>query len=287
MEGFTKAEDHYNEAIKLRTEGINEGQRLELGKVDDIYRVKQGCTTYITGIPGHGKTELHFEILIRLTKLYNWKHLLESPETGTPARIVYELQRKLLNKPEQEASDTDWEQAFNIVNNHFFLLDSEKKDLDTIHECIDNTLLETRLNTFSIDPWNELEHNFEAYGGRQDIYLAYQLGKLRKKAEKYKLHIFIVIHPHQLKKNPSGSYDAPTIYNLAGGAEWANKAQTIMCCYREKIVDENGNINNEMKVIIQKAKPKEVGLRGEESIYYDKEIQRFYYKDELNKTIYP
>jgi len=286
MEGFTKAEEHYNEALKLRTEGINEGQRLELGKLDDIYRVKQGCTTYITGIPGHGKTEFHFEILIRLTKLYGWKHLLESPETGTSARIVYELQRKLLNKPEQDATEKDWELAFHQVNEHFFLLDSDKKDLDTMHECIDNTLLETRINTFSIDPWNELEHNFEAYGGRQDIYLAYQLGKIRKKAEKYNIHIFIAIHPHQLKKNPSGTYDAPTIYNLAGGAEWANKAQTIICCYREKIVDEDGNINNEMKVIIQKAKPKEVGLRGEESIFYDKEIQRFYHKDSFNKTIY-
>ena len=287
MDGFTKAEDHYNEVLKLRTEGIDEGQRLELGKLDDVYRVKQGCTTYITGIPGHGKTEFHFEILIRLTKLYGWKHLVESPETGTSARIIYELQRKLLNKPPQEATASDWEYSFNIVNDHFFLLDSEKKDLDSIHECIDNTKLEVNIKTFSIDPWNELEHNFEAYGGRQDIYLAYQLGKLRKKAEKYKLHIFIVIHPHQLKKNSSGLYDPPTIYNLAGGAEWANKAQTIICCYREKIVDENGNINNEMQVIIQKAKPKEVGLRGEEIIFYDKEIQRFYYKDNLNKTIYP
>ena len=38
----------------------------------------------------------------------------------------------------QEATDTDWEQAFNVVNDHFFLLDSEKKDLDSLHECIDN-----------------------------------------------------------------------------------------------------------------------------------------------------
>lgn len=287
MEGFTRAEDHREEAYKLRTEGINEGKRLQLGKLDDIYRVKKGCTTYITGIPGHGKTEFHFEVLIRLTQIHGWKHLIESPETGTSARIVYELQRKLINKPEQEATPEDWDKAFEIVNTHFFLLDSAKKDLDSIHECIEQTKLEFHIDTFSVDPWNELEHDFSRYGGRQDMYLAYELGKLRKKAEVMKLHIFIIIHPHMLKKNGVGAYDAPTIYNLAGGAEWANKAQTIICCYRESIVDSQGNINTETKILVQKAKPKEVGQRGEESIFYEPKLQRFYYKNDLNLAIYP
>ena len=96
QDGYHKAEEYYEESIQMRTGGIDEGKRLRLGKLDDIYRIKEGCTTYITGIPGHGKTEFHFEMLVRLTKLYKWKHYLWSPETGKNARLIYELQRKFL-----------------------------------------------------------------------------------------------------------------------------------------------------------------------------------------------
>jgi len=286
MKGFSRAEDHYEELRELHSEGINEGQRLKLGKLDEIYRVKQGCTTYITGIPGHGKTEFHFEVLVRLTQLYGWKHLVESPETGTNARIIYELQRKVLNKPQQDATKKDWDDALQVVNEHFFLLKSDKKDLASIHEVIEDIKLDQFIHTVSLDPWNELEHNFDPYGGRQDLYLAYQLGLLRKRAQRQKIHIFIVIHPHMLKKNQQGTYDPPTIYNLAGGAEWANKAQTILCCYRPQIVGVDGKISTEMKVIVQKAKPKEIGMRGEESVFYDTNIHRYYHFNDLAQAVY-
>ena len=119
--------------------------------------------------------------------------------------------------------------AFQLVNTHFFLLKVHRNDLETVYEALDNTAKEQNIKTFSIDPFNELMHDFSAYGGREDKYLSYHLGNIRQKSEQYNIHTFITIHPHQQRKNAKGIYEPPTIYDLSGGAMWANKGQMIMC----------------------------------------------------------
>src|SRR5690348_1486655 len=77
------------------------------------YTVKEGCTTYIAAAPASGKTEWWLEILINLSCLHGWNHVLFTPETGDAVDIFSELCHKYIGKPfiKGENSMSDSEQA--------------------------------------------------------------------------------------------------------------------------------------------------------------------------------
>ena len=69
---------------------------LGFDSLDPYYKIVLGSTTYIGGQPSHGKTEWLFEMLIRLTQLHGFRHLIYSPETGMAEKIYLELTCKYL-----------------------------------------------------------------------------------------------------------------------------------------------------------------------------------------------
>jgi twinkle protein len=71
----------------------------------------------------------------------------------------------------------------------------------------------------------------------------------------------VVAHPTKLSKNASGQYDPPTMYDIAGGAHWRNKADNGICVYR----DFQTNIT---EIIVQKIRFKEIGKLGSVSLKY-------------------
>ena len=72
-----------NELNVLHDEGIELGKDVGWAWKDFPYTVKLGSTTYIAGAPASGKSEWWFEILINLSCLHGWNHVIFSPETGS------------------------------------------------------------------------------------------------------------------------------------------------------------------------------------------------------------
>jgi twinkle protein len=261
----------------LIEKGIDIGLGVGFAAISDLYRVKRGCTTYIGGIPSHGKSEFHMELLLNLTEFYGFKHLIFAPETGSPAEIVAELTHKLTGKSylsqyNNKISTQEKYKADAYLSNYFYIANTDAQDvtLDDVLKMAEEAKDTEGLDTFSIDPWNELSHKFDKHGGREDKYLEYALGKIRRVARKLHVHAFVIAHPRTLQQQADGTYKPPTAFELSGGAAWYAKAETIICVNRPSIE------TNEADIIIQKAKPKHIGKKGQCRLYFDYQRSRYY-----------
>lgn len=260
----------------------NDTYSLGFQGLDEHYKIALGATTYIAGIPSHGKTEWLFEMLIRLSEIHGFKHFMYSPETGTAEEVYLELACKYLKKVSRENAfhrirKNEFRHAIAFINEHFIVRDMEEKAptpnelIEQVKECIK----EVPINTFTLDPWNELTHNFSEHGGRQDTYLEVVLGNVRRFSRKENIHTFIIAHPRTLIKNKEGRYDPPTAFEFSGGATWYAKADSILCVNRPFEFSETLFERSYVDIIIQKAKPKKVGKKGIFEIDYDYNTGRY------------
>lgn len=282
---YTTANMLQKETDSLFSKGIDRGRFVGFDCLEQLYNIKLGCTTYIGGIPSHGKTEFMFELLMNLTDFYGWKHLIFSPETGSPAEIIAELAHKYIGKPfiknDFQMSQNEKYKADAHLSEYFYIVDAQESDMsvDSLLGMASTLSKEFGIKTLCIDPWNELKHDFETTGGREDKYLEYTLGKIRRFARENNLHIFIVAHPRTLRPL-DGKYLAPTAFELSGGAAWYAKAETIICVHRPSIE------SSEVEIHIQKAKPKHIGKKGKAILFFDWKSSRYYEKGLAQQAIY-
>lgn len=274
MEARTKtqrADKWYSEVIKLRKIGIQPGVQIFPVSLKKFYTVKKGCTTYIIGIPGHGKSQLLAEILLILSTEYNWKHFYWSPESGNETMQIADLMSKHQRKDFNYLTSDEFGKAFAFINHHFIFPDfPQMVSVNMFFEAVYEAVQTLKIDTVSVDPWNELNHDFLIFGGREDKYLSFTLGGIRHFSEVNNVHTFIAAHPRTMyEKQKDGKYAPPSFYQFSGGAEWANKAQSIICIHRESFT------SNEAHIIFQKVKPKEIGIKGELIANYNLNTNRY------------
>lgn len=265
---------------------------LNIQGLDDLYKVVLGSTTYIGGIPSHGKSEWHMEMLIRLTELHGFRHILFSPESGSPAEIYLELVCKFLRKTNKvgafnKITIDEFRKQIAYVGDYFIIRDQTETPptIDELLTEVKEMQRESDIHTISIDPFNELTHDF---GVRQDVYLSEKLGKIRSFSRMNNLHTFIIAHPRTLQKNKEGSYEPPTAYELSGGGTWYAKADSILCVYRPNEFDYNGSYEDRCKaeILVQKAKPKHVGVKGIFETTFEPHTNRYKYLEPENEQFF-
>ena len=253
------------------------------------YSIKEGGCTDWTGYAGSGKTELLLDLLKNCSRYYRHKHLIHMPDAGTIEEVVGQLIHKLSGKQFDEfyyndlgervliqdrVSESEIAHYLPIVMEYFKILDPKKKTNSkalTPKEfwqfSVDN---QKELGVFSavIDSWNYMRHDVEGFA-REDKWLEDTLSFRNELAERSKMHFHTVIHPTKARKDKEGKTIAPDIHSLKGGSEWGNNGKSII------IVDRDFN-SNSSSIIIAKAKPKIVGIRGATSLSYDVKTGQYY-----------
>ncbi|MFM7853162.1 MAG: hypothetical protein ACKO96_14880, partial [Flammeovirgaceae bacterium] len=264
--------------------------------------IKEGCTTYIASAPASGKTEWWFEVLINLSCLHGWKHVVFSPETGDAKDIFSELCHKYIGKQyikgETAMTESERVTAELFIDEHFFVVDPVDNDLTMVgfYELVDQIEKQynIRINTTTIDPWNELTEKFEPTDlGREDKYLSRILGVCRKNARKTNRHNCILNHVRDQAPITSEGvtyYPMPTARDFAGGQVWFRKGLTVIIPWRPPfgLCDKNGipYEKNELHLRIAKSKPKGTSLVGVYQMYLDTEKYQYYIKDISGSEIY-
>lgn len=279
--------------------GLPKGYKLGWGELDKHYTLLLGSTTYVYSSAYSGKSQLLNESLVNLARFYDMRHAIFSPETGSAADVYIELAQIYLKKDWKKGvvSELEKEEAKYFLRNHFIVIDGDffDKELSVKDVCDYVTMLERkynqRIHTLTLDPWNELKHNYES---RQDLKLEDELKFIRKNAKNNERHIFVVTHV----RDQEGQYDReggftyyhlPTFRDVAGGQTWSRKGMMMMAVWRPVVVkkgNDNGEVivggktikTNQLIVQIQKAKPKGYGSPGEINLYY--QAGNHSYKDE-------
>lgn len=289
---YKKLENVKNELDQLRERGNERGASIGFGWERLPYTVKLGCTTYIGAAPGSGKTEFWFEILINLSCLHGWNHVIFSPETGDAKDIFAELCHKYIGKKyikgHNAMDEIERTRAEYFINEHFFVIDPGDEDLtlETFYEIVEKIEIETGLtiHTTTIDPWNELTENFKPNDlGREDKYLSRILGIVRRNAKKTNRHNCIITHVRDqspITKDNVTYYPPPTARDLAGGQVWFRKGLAVLTLWRPPAgiaTDESGPYKeNELHVRVAKPKPKGVAIAGVYKLYLDIEKYQYY-----------
>lgn len=290
--------DYRESVISHYENGQIRGNEIGFFCLKDLITFKPKYSTYIQGYPYSGKTEIHLEILFNLTELYGWKHAIMSPEIGGVEDVIAELVSKYLRRQFYKSSinapsELQIHQAITHLSEYFFVIDNDSKDYNVDNFYEDCTEIEKqyniKLNTTSIDPWNDLDEDLLPHGGREDKYLAYALRKCRSAAKKNNWHNFIVTHskdlpPIELKSVDGGKVVCtaiPTLQSFAGGQVWSRRAFNVIGMWRPS----KGAINkltglpfadNIVMVKILKVKPKGCGNLGQAWLYFDWKKNRYY-----------
>jgi len=271
------------------------------------YTIKEGCTTYIGSAPASGKTELWFEILINLSCLHNWNHVIFSPETGSSAEIFAELCYKYVGKPyvqgQNSMTNSEQIQAEMFINEHFIVIDPIDEDLTItkFYELVDEIEKKEgmKIHTTTIDPWNELTEEFiQADLGREDKYLSRILGQVRKNARKTGRHNCVINHvrdqPMVSSKTIAGTdisyFPMPSARDFAGGQVWFRKGLSVLIPWRPPYgllnSEGNGAEKNEVHLKVAKSKPKGVSKNGVYKLFLDLDKYQYYMLDFKGNRIY-
>lgn len=284
----------------LRQKGVVRGKPVGWHWKMFPYTVKLGCTTYIAAAPASGKTEWWLEILINLSCLHEWNHVLFTPETGDAVDIFSELCHKYIGKPfikgENSMTESERAQAEYFVDKHFFVIDpvDDEISIDEFFAKVDEieAKYKIKIHTTTIDPWNELAEKYiQSDLGREDKYLSRVLGAVRKHARKTNRHNTVLNHVRDqaaVKKDNITYYPPPTARDFAGGQVWFRKGLSVLIPWRPPIglCDANGEpyVNNELHLRVAKAKPKGTSKVGVYRFYLDIEKYQYYMKDEMTDS---
>jgi twinkle protein len=277
INGIYRVSDIQEELHQIRLQGLDTGVATGWNNLDDLYKVKKGMMTIITGIPQSGKSEFLDALLVNLAELQGWKFAVFSPENYPISLHVIKLAEKHIGKqfmnrlfPTLAMNLMQTETAINFVGNHFTWMYpdyTEKINLDLILAKTSIILEQYGIDGLIIDPWNELEH--DRNGKSETDYISECLTKLRRFTREHNIKTWLVAHPQKMIKNKDGKYDVPTPYDISGSAHWRNKADFCICVHRENLTVD------EVDVYVQKVKFKHLGKIGKAHFEYDWKSGRF------------
>lgn len=228
---------------RMYEKGLPPGVKPGWSSLDHLITFQPGQWTVVTGIPGHGKSELLDAILVNLASVYGWTFAIFSPENQPLELHFQKLAEKFTCKPffgPQRMTRVELEEAKHWIGERFtFVLpESDCLSVDNILNLARVAVRRKGVQGVVLDPWNELDHARPPILSETE-YISASLTKIRRFARENGVHVWLVAHPSKLRKekNDRGQlvYPVPTPYDISGSAHWRNKADNAMTVYREVV----------------------------------------------------
>lgn len=270
-----------NRAEWLRVDGVYRMSELpplppqqvfEIGfeLLSENMKLRLGDFMVVTGTPGFGKSTFINDVMCRVVAQHRVRVAWASFEQA-PQRDHRRALRSWFNEgPEHLLSE---DQILNadawIDRQHVFIVPSEDDDvtLDWLLDRMEVSAVQHGVQFFVIDPWNELEHSRER-DETETEYIGRAIRRLKRFARAFQVHITVVAHPTKSTKDADGNYKMPTLYDIAGSANWYNKADLGVVIHRQS--------EDETLVKVQKSRYHEViGRPGEVVMHYSRDTRHF------------
>ena len=221
--GLFQAE-HYRERVEeLYLSGPGKGETTGFVDVDDIYTIAGGFVSIVTGIPGSGKSEFVDQIMVNMAKLLGWKFAVCS--FHIPKLVEKYLEKPFFSGPTPRMSNTERDDGFGWVNDHFAFMDhadGEPATIDNILERASAAVLRLGVRGLVIDPFNYIE--IDDRDNTETNLISDMLTKLRFFAVSHDVHVWFVAHPRILRSDGGSGIPIPKGYDISGSAAWFSKA---------------------------------------------------------------
>lgn len=208
--------------------------KIGLPGLDEMFLMTLGTFSVISGWAGHGKTSLLMRMLANLMER-GVNVALGSFET-LPRPILERRLRACFYRcgeygPKAEShgpADEIIAKRLNIIA-HTARDEDTELDLDYIIELAKVAVLRDGVRLLVLDPWNEIEHK-RSSDETETEYTSRAIRSLKRFAVNYECAVWLVAHPR--KPHSDGSPKPPSLYDLAGSAHFANKADYGLIIHR-------------------------------------------------------
>jgi hypothetical protein len=223
--------------------GREKGQTTHNKYLDPYFKWMPGYTNVITGWPGHGKSQLFFELLL-LRAVFLGKKSAIWPSENLPAKRFYQgVIHTLTGRPTDKSvanhlSLVEYKRAVEFVREHIFLLDPPSGMPYTPPHMLG--YLETAVEKYGVehcllDPWNKQDHTAKVKLGGDESYLVHTLGLCTKWSMATGQCLVLTAHPKRAENEQMAygkSRPVPNGGAISGGQTWENMAHYVGAMHR-------------------------------------------------------
>lgn len=226
--------------------------------LNDHFRITLGTFSVITGWAGHGKTSLLMSLLANALKA-GVSTAIGSFETLPRPILERRLRSALYECPESDARCHRTGPADELMANRLSVIahsprdEDTELDLDYILELAKVAVLRDGIRLLILDPWNEIEHKRKG-DETETEYVSRAIRTLKRFAKNYECAVWLVAHPR--KPSSDGNPKPPSLYDLAGSAHFANKADYGLTIHRDDLAS---NVIDVRVVKVRMGLPGKVG----------------------------
>lgn len=271
LAGVFEVEDLSGRIRQLYTQGWEKGVSTGWDEVDQLYTVRPGEFTVVTGIPNSGKSNWLDAMLVNLAREYGWTFAMFSPENQPLEDHMARMVEKMIGKPFSDGptprmGEQELDFGMKMVGEYFsWILPDDDADwtIETLLDRAKALVFRRGIRGLVIDPWNELEHQL-SNGESETVYIGNVLKHVRQFARRHGVHVWIVAHPAKLyREKDTGNYPVPTLYDISGSAHWRNKADNGIVVWRDFSDSEKA-----VEIHIQKVRFRQIGKPGMAKLKY-------------------
>lgn len=259
-----------SELPPLPTPVMYEPRPIQFGLFRENFKVRLGDFSVITGTPGFGKTTFANDVFCGIARENDltiaWASFEQEPQRDHRRN----LRSWFIGIPEFQQTHEQLSVADRWIDQrHVFLVPSEDDDADLewLLDRMEAAVVRFGASIVIIDPWNELEHS-RRHGETETEYTGRAIRALKRFAKAFRVHICVIAHPTKSVKDADGKYKMPTLYDIAGSANWYNKADLGVIVHRENETDT--------LIKVQKSRYHEIiGKPGEVLMHYCTETRQY------------
>lgn len=262
LEGILDPLECADELEDLYLNGPQPGLSVGLDALSPYYSVKKKQWTAVTGIPGSGKSTFVDTMLVNLSELHGWRHLICSPEHQPTSRHISALAsmhaRKTFHR--NYMSEDTYISSLQWVQDHFRFIRPPEENFTPKYVLDLAKIVELEGFHFDglvIDPWNEMEHRRPAKFSETE-YTSYALSRFRRYAQDADKHVWVVAHPTKLRRlelkvnnleeTSKPQFPVASLYDISGSAHWFNKCDNGISVWRDKYAQDNLTTIHTLKV---------------------------------------
>lgn len=271
--GFLTFKDLEDELADVYKNGLARGLPLEWPITQDLYTVRRGEWTLVTGMPSHGKSEFMDSLVMSLAIDHDWRIAVFSPENMPHKLHATKLIEKLAglpalpNRPDRMDIST-FALAREVLNERFFFVYPKKRTIEDILAIVELLVRKHRVSGVIIDPWNEIEHQRPASLNETE-YISQTLSRIRGFARAKDIHIWLIAHPTKMMRDKNGNYPVPRPYDVSGSAHFYNKADNCLTIWRDAGAEDE-ETRNTVELHVQKVRFKMTGKVGLCQLFYER-----------------
>lgn len=241
VSGTWKVEDLKDGIYNLYNNGLPETIAPKnpcFGNLKNVFSVMDGQLTVTTGIPSHGKSNFVEWWMLNVVKDYGKTCSMFTPEHSPMELHQTTLIQKAIGRNfwkdvdgRPRISPQDIERYIKWANEKIYITlpeNGEEADWDWIFEKFKEQMYSFGVNIFIIDAFNKIR----LPKGNKIDEIGDVLSRLTSFCQINNVSVLLVAHPTKMKKNDSGLYEVPTLYDVAGSADFRNQTHNGFAIHR-------------------------------------------------------